>query len=149
MVEASDFDLVVDRDQRNRRGTEKDAKKRLNAKEQKKREQQMGKRAEQRNGTETAQEIKEEYDEINKEYLNRINKQKKAEEAITKAEEKKKEFELDFIENAIGPEPKNNDRKKKEYEERKQNIVASTNGATPKMNGKQRSNLLAFLKQTL
>ena len=151
MVEASDFDQVLDRDLRNHRAGTGDPKKRLNAKENQKRESQMKKRDNQRNGGDgvnDAEELKQEFDEINKDYLKKVERQKKLEEEVKKAEEKKQEFEKDFISLAIGPEPKDTN-KKKAYDEKIQGLTSPKAKVQNHANGIQRAALLDYLKKSL
>ncbi|OMJ92916.1 hypothetical protein SteCoe_4258 [Stentor coeruleus] len=148
--ESSEIDYDLEKDPRNRRGGDKDSKKRFNKKEQSERSDQMKKRDDQRNGAGmTAEEIKHEFDEVNQDYLKMLEKRKKAEEDVKKAEEKKNLFEKDLIDHVVGPEPKN-ESKKKVYEERIQNLGLKQNkkNISSKMNSNQRAALLNFMKQS-
>ncbi|OMJ73499.1 hypothetical protein SteCoe_27799 [Stentor coeruleus] len=148
--ESSEIDYDLEKDPRNRRGGNKDAKKRFNKKEQSERKDQMKKRDDQRNGAGiTAEEIKQEFDEVNQEYLKMLEKRKKAEENTKKAEEKKNLFEKDLIDHVVGPEPKN-ESKMKLYKVKVQNIDLNQNkkNVSSKTNSSQRAALLNFMKQS-
>ena len=134
MAEASDYDNVLDRDPRNRRGAYKDSKKRLNQKELQKRLTQQKKRAEQRgSGAKSDDDAKVEIDEINTEAL--------------KTEEKKENFEQDFIHLNLGPEPKD-ERKKKTYEEKLQVMKKSKSQCDHRVDSGQQTTYLNFLKKS-
>ena len=96
----------------------------------------------------SAQQIKEEFDDINSEYLKNIERKKKADLEAVKKEEKKEIFEKDFINLAIGPEPKD-ENKKKTYEEKVQNLKNSKPQAKPKANSGQMAAYLNFLKRSI
>ena len=146
MVEIID----IDRDSRNRRGAGGDPKKRLNTKESIKRASQIMKRANQRNGGggfNNSEEIKQEFDEINKEYLKKIERQKKLAAEIKRNEEKKQEFVKDFISLVIGPEPKNLKRKV-EYEKTLEHLTCPKIKAHNHISDSQRAALLDYLKKS-
>ena len=148
MAEASDYDNVLDRDPRNRRGAYKDSKKRLNQKELQKRLTQQKKRAEQRgSGAKSDDDAKVEIDEINKEYLKMLKKKQKAEAEALKTEEKKENFEQDFIHLNLGPEPKD-ERKKKTYEEKLQVMKKSKSQCDHRVDSGQQTTYLNFLKKS-
>lgn len=139
------------RDIRNRRGGNKDPKKRLNRKEHRERAEHMTKRKLQSSGAGlSAEEIRQEYDEINQEYLKMLERKKKEEEAAKKAEEKKKMFEQDFIDHALGPKPKY-DSKIKVYDEKVKCLSdkIKVKNSAEKIDPKQRTILLNYMKSVV
>lgn len=149
MVEASDFEIDLDRDSRNLRGSKKESKKRLNHKETQKRGSQIEKRNNQRHNTEkTQEEIKQEYNDVNEEYMRQLKKKKQIEEEAQKHQEKLKNFNEDLINLALGPEP-NSERKKNIYQERLQKIKEEPTKKPKRNDSEQKAALLRFLKQSL
>ena len=128
------------KDSRNLRGGISDPKKRLNHKESALRSKQILKRDQQRESQgENSEAIKAEYDEINQDYQNKLEKKRKQEQEAKKMQEM---FEKDFIDNALGPEP-TSDRKKQSY----QHKLEIFNSAKPVASA-QRSALLTYLQST-
>lgn len=138
----------VGKDSRNLRGGNSDPKKRLNQKETKARSIHQGKRDEQRmSQNNDSEDVKQEYDEINKEYLKTIERKQKEEQKAKKMQEKQEMFQKDFMSHAFGPEPKN-ENQKRDYHEKIQNFTNSKPTKANHVASAQRSALLNFLQNT-
>jgi mRNA degradation ribonuclease J1/J2 len=141
------FDLVV-RDSRSLRGGNPDRKKRLNQKETKERLKQKEKREEQRMSQgKGSEDLKQEYDEINKEYLRAVERKQKEERKAKKMQEKQEMFQKDFMSHAFGPEPKN-ENQKRDYQEKIQNFTNSKPTKVNHVASVQQSALLNFLQNS-
>ena len=144
--------VVISKDERNRRRYGRDVNKRYNFKESARRNEQMEIRSLQSRGiVEESEDIKEEFDEINQAYIRRLKKMQKLEVEAKKNEEKKTLFETDFLLLAVGPEPKQ-EYKKKAYEEKVQRLVTNkpkkeTQGL--QVNASQRSALLSYMMKVI
>lgn len=136
------------KDSRNLRGGVSDPKKRLNHKESAQRSKQISKRDQQRESQgENSEAIKAEYDEINEEYQNMLIKKRKQEQEAKKLQEKQEMIQKDFIDNAFGPEPKN-ERKKQYYQEKLESFNSSKQVKAKPVASAQRSALLTYLQST-
>ncbi|OMJ82261.1 hypothetical protein SteCoe_17109 [Stentor coeruleus] len=139
------------KDIRNRRGGNKDPKKRLNRKEYRERAGHiLSRKLQSNNAGPSAEELKQEYDEINQEYLKMLERKRKEEMAAKKAEEKKNNFEKDFIDHALGPKPKY-ENKIKVYDEKVKCLSEDLKikNSAKNIDSKQRTVLLNYMKSVV